>query len=360
MTRPTTTHLTPEFQRKINSFTEEFEKDFGKGSLDNSDKYDILSTGSLDLDMKTGVGGYVVGRLHEIYGPPDVGKSQLCLMACVEAQRKWPTRWVAYIDVENKIDNAFARAHGIDTSRWLLYRPQNAEDVADSTKKFLNNEMFGLVVIDSVGAMIGKAEQEKQADQDTVAIVARIVTRMVKIANSFAIANESVVLIVNQIRADISKFSQGTTLPGGNALKYGTSMQFQERLTKTQPVLATINGERIPVGREIAVVIKRNKMAPKGATAILMLRNVATKDNAVGIDKADEAAVIGPKVGAIKQEGAYYTLPDGVRIHTAAALKAHLAKDPVMVDRIREVALTKTEVYEEEREEEPLPPDVDE
>jgi recombination protein RecA len=344
---------TKDFKDKIDSFTKDFEKSFGSQVLKVGGKivpYETISTGSITLDLATGVGGYVIGRLHQVWAPPDLGKTTLSLMACAEAQKKFPDRMVAYIDVENKVDEEWAEAHGVDRDRWYLYKPNNAEDVADSMQRFLTNPQIALVVIDSVGAMIGRVEQEKQADEATVAIVARIVTRMVKIANSFAESNRSVVLIINQVRSNISRYGASTELPGGNALKHSTTMQFKIRGTNKPALTATVKGEKIPVAKEIAVTVERNKCAPAGVTAMILLCSVDSKYGAVGINQADEAAKAGIKTGVIKRSGAWYTLPNDERFNGEVSVIDYLERRPNEVAKIRKAALAaKSEVvYEEE------------
>ena len=326
----------------LSKFEEDFAKSFGDGTLKGGNQfvpYEVISTGSVLLDVATGVGGYVEGRIHEIWGADDLGKSTLAFMAVAEAQRKYPNKKVAYIDPENKVDIPWAIAHGVDVDKWYLYTPSNAEDVADAVGRFAKQPFISMIVVDSIGAMIGKVEQDKQADEATVAIVAKIVTRMVKNAASLASQNGQVVILINQIRSNISPYGGPTVLPGGWALKYSSTMRFKLRGTSKQPLEDVIKGEKIPVAKEIAIEIERNKVAPKGATAMVLMSTVASKYGPIGIDKADEATGVGVKLGIIHQAGPYYTLPKGQKFQGRDAVVEYLRKNPCEIEDIRKLCL---------------------
>lgn len=323
-------------------FEEEFTKSFGDGTLKKGNTfvpYEVISTGSVLLDVATGVGGYVEGRIHEIWGADDLGKSTLAFMAAAEAQKKYPDKIVAYIDPENKVDIPWAKAHGVDTDKWYLYTPSNAEDVADAVGRFAKQNFISMIVVDSIGAMIGKVEQDKQADEATVAVVAKIVTRMVKNAASLASQNGQVIILINQIRSNISAYGGPTVLPGGWALKYSTTMRFKLRGTSKQPLEDVIRGEKIPVAKEIAIEVERNKVAPKGVTAMVLMSTVASKYGPIGIDKADEAAGVGIKSGVIHQAGPYYTMPTGQKFQGRDAVVEYLRANPQEIEDIRKLCL---------------------
>src|SRR5690606_17009642 len=155
----------------LKRFEERFSKSFGAGTLQRSaevNPYEVISTGSLTLDYCLSVGGYVEGRLVEIWGPDGVGKTTLSLIGLAEAQRKHPDKMVAFIDMERKFDKAWAASHGVDLERLYLYSPETAEDVADALKELCNSGLVSMVVLDSVGAMIPEKEIEKGADEATM------------------------------------------------------------------------------------------------------------------------------------------------------------------------------------------------
>lgn len=303
---------TKEAKARQANFEARFGKIFGDGVLKKGAPapYEVLSTGSVNLDLATGVGGYVKGRLTEIWGNPDSGKTTLALLGVAEAQRDAPKKMVAYIDAEHKVDEKLARSLGVNLNQWFLHYPATAEATADAVKTFLDDPLFSMVVIDSIGALMGKVEQEKQADESVMAVTARIVTRMVKHATTFAPVHNSVVLILNQVRDTLTSYGSSTTTPGGRALKHATTMKIKLGSTTKTPVLATVKGERIPIGIEVAAKLERNKVAARGASGVFFLKTVATdKYGGVGIDKAMEAVTCGIKLGVIPQNGNRYTNP---------------------------------------------------
>ena len=332
----------------LDKFVEKFEKSFGTGTLKQtsaSNPYEVLSTGSLSLDYALGVGGYVEGRIVEIWGPEGVGKTTLCLMAVAEAQKKHPDRRAAWVDMEQVFDERWAEAHGVDLSRLLLFTPSSAEDVADAVKEFLSSGLFSMVVLDSVGAMIPEKEKEKDADEATVAIQAKIVTRMVKIAAVAARENNATFVIINQVRAQIS-FRGGTTTGGGFALKHASSFKLKLARTGTTPFKDKIDGEDRTVGHEIKVKIERNKVAPAYREATLVLFNQPSKYGPVGIDRVDEAVTLGIKTGVIKASGAWYDVP-GIpdRVNGRDAIVRALRDNPKATEAIRTEVL-KTREHE--------------
>jgi recombination protein RecA len=301
----------------IEAFEERFAKSYGTGTLATGTAaqapYGIISTGSLLVDYALSTGGLVEGRLSEWYGWDDVGKTTMALLACVEAQRKYPDRRVAYLDVENKLDLDWAAAHGVDMDRLWLYRPQTAEDVADAATDFVREPFISMVVIDSVGAMIGRVEMEKQAEEATVAVVARIVTRMVKALTSQARDHKPVIILINQLRSEIraaGRGGNGTTRPGGNALRFQSTTRLRLAYTSEPAMTAKMGADDIEVAREIAVQVERNKCGVKGRVGKVKLVSVATEAHGpMGIDVYDETARLGDTLGLIAKAGSWYTLP---------------------------------------------------
>ena len=178
--------------------------------------------------------------------------------------------------MEQVWDDNWAVQHGIELDRCLLFTPSSAEDVADAVKEFLSSGLFSMVVLDSVGAMIPEKEKEKGADEATVAIQAKIVTRMVKIAAVAARQNNCTFIIINQVRAQIS-FRGGTTTGGGFALKHASSFKLKLARTGTTPFEATIEGEKRVVGHEIKIKVERNKVAPAYRDATVVMFNQPSK-----------------------------------------------------------------------------------
>lgn len=289
------------------------------------------------------------------------------ILAVIEAQRTQPDKMCAWVDMEQTFEEqkAWAVSLGLDLTRlWRpAHPPRTAEDVADATQEFVSSGLCSVVVLDSIGGMITKLEYEKAADQATVASVARVVTRMVKQCSPIGYANGTTTLVINQVRSNIAKYGPDTTTPGGWALKHITSMRLKASRGGERPKTIRYDGADLPVGYEVSVKVEKNKSAPYGRVANFWLFNRGTDTyGPLGVNKAAEAAVLGPRYGAVETKGAWYTLSDGERCNGNKALVAHLFDHPEKVEEIRAAVLARhvgqiteepaTEVVEESDEEE--------
>lgn len=299
--------------RAITAFMKRVDKAFGEGTFVIGAQpvpYDVISTGSAQLDDKTGVGGYVVGRIVEVWGQDGSGKTTLAIHGMKEAQKQYPNKLVAMIDVEHRFDLKWAALQGLDLERFLLVRPKTAEDVADQLKEILdpNAQLFSMVVVDSVAAMLPKAEFEKAADEAVVAAQAKIVTRMVKLASHRAELSRTVVMLINQVRSSIGAGGPDTTTGGGYALKHSSTMKFNVRRASggALKVNREEGGKKVPqqVGHIIAVRIERNSVALAYRTAEFALLYVPTPEyGPAGFDVAREVAFLARDAGLLDGVG---------------------------------------------------------
>lgn len=342
-------------QRSLDAFKQKMAKTYGDGVFTFSPtvvEYDVIPTGSLELDLKLGVGGFPVGRLHEIWGAEGTGKSTMCLILVAEAQAKFPDRVVAWIDVEHRFDKPWAVAHGVDLDRLILIVPSNAEDVADQVKDLCRSGLVSLIVVDSIGAMIPQKEIEKDAEDAVVGKQAQIVTRMVKIAAVEADQTKTTVMMINQVRANISGYGNPMTTGGGFALRHSTTTKLQIKRRSGASFLAKMGGEDRVVGHGLAITVERNSVAPAYRTADINLFHVATdKYGPIGIDRADEATNIGMDTGVIIQNGGWYTLSiTGEKVNGRPAMVDLLRQNPDLIPQIRARALATvaSEVTEED------------
>lgn len=325
-------------------FEEKFRKRFGAKSIhvaSDATAYEVIPTGSLALDYALGVGGYVEGRLVEIWGADALGKTSLALEGVAQAQKKYPNKLAAWIDQERTFDLGWAIQHGIDPERLTVIPSASAEDVADALKEILQSGLFSMVALDSIGAMIPQVEVEKAADEATMALQAKIVTRMVKIAAVAAADSGTVVLLLNQVRANLS-YGASTTTGGGFALKHVTTHKLKLKRTGTMPYKAKVPGEKeaVEVGFELAILVERNKVAPPKRTAIVSLFHTESESfGPPGIDRVDEAVTMGLKLGAITQAGPYYTLPDETKLQGRDKLVDHVREHPDLLGALREGVL---------------------
>jgi recombination protein RecA len=325
-----------------------FEKDFASTgieltSADQLERPAVIPTGSLALDAALRIGGVPRGRIVELFGPEHAGKSTLADMIVASAQRTYPDQRTAFVDAEHTFDAPWAAELGVDLPKLkIVDRPETAQDVADATKALLESGLYSVVVLDSVGAMISKRELEKDADEDTVAEIAKIMTRLVKQAATICHATETLLLVINQIRGNISATGRGpaTKRTGGFALEHMGSIRLAVRRGSDLPKTVRVDGVDIPVKYPMVVKVEKNKLAPYGNVANLWLTNQATERwGPVGVDQPDEAATFGERVGAVERKGAFYTTSDGQRHQGREALLAHLRANPPLVAQIREAVI---------------------
>ena len=329
--------------KAVDRFAADWDKSFGPGTLQMGraiKPYSIIPTGSVALDVAVGVGGYVKGRINEIWGPDGIGKTFLCLCAIRQAQLIDPELFQAVIDAENKMADSWMHAFEIDRARIMKYVPVTAEQAADAARKFLSYDgLFNMVVLDSIGALIAKADLEAQADKASMTQVARIVTRMMGVMTGFAQQRQVAVILVNQLRDNVSTGAvqrfKTYARAGGWKLKYSTTFGFQVGGASKAPIMVDIKGTKHVAAREVSVRVKRNKVYAEGPVVNIMLNTVDSDHGKVGIDQAEEVFVLGPKLGVIKKDGALYTLPGGKWFRGEHNLKEHLHANPAVVADLR-------------------------
>lgn len=328
--------------KALDDFRARFAKDMGSELTERKvSAIEAIPTGSLDLDVALGVGGWRVGRIHEVWGPEHSGKTTLAILSCIEALRANPDQMVGWVDMENTFDEKWAVSLGLDLSRVLFHTPVTAEDTADAGKRMILSGMCSMVVIDSIGGMISRIEFEKEADEAVMANVAKIVTRMVLQASPIANANKTTVLVINQVRAKIAKFGPDTHTAGGWALKHVTTSRVQLSPGPEQSKTISVDGSPLPVSKQIAARVQKNKSAAMGYRAAFWLTNVETdKYGPIGVDIYTEAVTVGKKVGAITG-AAWLVLPDGHKVQGAPAAVEYLRGSPEALETLRLAVLDK-------------------
>jgi len=328
-------------------FEEQFAKEFGEGVLSTPKikAYEVVSTGSLTLDAALGCGGTIVGRITEIWGPPNTGKTTMAMITAANYQQQYPNRVVGWIDVEHSWDNDWAKAHGLDIDRVRKTEPATAQDVSDHAKFMVRSGLFSLIVIDSIGGMIGRSEVEKDADDAAVAEVARVVTRMVKYQAHQLTVHKTGLWIINQPRSNIGSYGGGSTTGGGNALKHVSTHKIRMRLTNTSPYMVSSKPEDGEAGFEVAAHVERNKVAPPKKVATFGLFNQDTDQwGPMGIDRASEALRLGIRFGIIANPSkGWYQLPDReVRTNGEAKVLDALRESPELVEQVRAEILSRS------------------
>lgn len=322
----------------ITKFEERFSKALGVKAVRNlRTVYDVIPTGSLALDAALGIGGWPVGRISEVWGPEHAGKTTMAYWAVAEAQRKFPDRMVAWVDMEQTFDSTWAEKNGVDLSRLWVHNPTTAEDVADAVKEFTLSGLCSLVVLDSVGGMISRVEIEKDAEDATVGLVAKTVTRMVKICAPACYQNKTTVLVINQVRARIGGYGGDEDTGGGWALKHVTTVKVQVR--RGEPVRAKIMDQDMTIGHAVSARIQKNKAAPNGGKVEFVLISQPTKTYpVVGVDRVEETFMVAKKYGVLKGTS-WITLPNGEKFQGKDKTVAYLRQNPDVVEEVRPLVL---------------------
>jgi recombination protein RecA len=308
----------------------------------------FLSTGSLTVDYALG-GGFALKRTHEIVGPEGMGKTSLANLTMANAQRAMPDRAAAVIDMEQAYDFEWAEKLGVDLDedRFIHLYPDHSEDVSDQISMLLRSGDVSIVTVDSIGGMESKAAFEKKAEESAMGKNAQIISRMVKRVAGLCRQYNATVIFINQYRANVGSPRGGEKPAGPNALKYCTTTQLKmSRTSEPTRKISLIDAvseapKELEIGRQLRVKVARNKLAVQGRSADFWFYNHPAELGHVGIDRTDEAAVLGMAVGAIKRlTTVAYEMPDGTKINGGRpGVKAALAASPDLVELVREKAL---------------------
>jgi recombination protein RecA len=272
------------------------EKQFGRGAVmtlgedEEAEPVSAISTGSLALDLATGIGGIPRGRIVEIYGPESSGKTTLALHAIAQAQRAGGT--AAFIDAEHALDVAYARGVGVETEKLLVSQPDTGEQALDITEMLVRSGAVDLVVIDSVAALTPKAELEGEMGDSHMGLQARLMSQALRKLTAAAYRGGTSLAFLNQLRQKIGvAFGSPETTTGGNALKFYASMRFDVRRIGQVKI-----GDE-PVGGRTRVKVAKNKCARPFCEAEFEIRW------GTGIDMMSELLDLGIARGLIDKSG---------------------------------------------------------
>ena len=276
------------------------EKDYGKGTImrlgdDIPVNVEALSTGSLALDLALGIGGVPKGRIIEIYGPEASGKTTLALHVVASSQKNGGT--AAYIDVEHALEPAYARALGVNIDDLLISQPDTGEQALDITESLVRSGAIDVVVVDSVAALIPRAELEGEVGDTVVGMLARLMSQAMRRLAGAISKNNCTVIFINQLRQKIGvMYGNPETTPGGLALKYYASVRIDVRRIETLKV----NGEMI--GNRTRAKVVKNKVAPPFREAEFDIMY------GEGISRVSEIIDLAVKLELIDKGGAWFTV----------------------------------------------------
>ena len=302
------------------------EKDFGKGSVmrlgDAAEKMqvEVIPTGSLQLDFALGVGGLPKGRIVEIYGPESSGKTTVALHCIAEAQKMGGT--AAFIDAEHALDPVYAERLGVDIDELYVAQPDNGEQALDICEALVRSGAIDIVVIDSVAALVPKAEIEGDMGDSHVGLQARLMSQALRKLAGVISKTNAVAIFINQLREKVGViYGNPETTTGGKALKFYASVRLDIR--KGEPIK---DGTEL-VGNRVKIKIVKNKVAPPFKSCVVdMLYGE-------GISRASELLDLAVERELIRKSGAYYSY-NGERIGQGR-------------DNARKFLMDNPEIYEE-------------
>jgi recombination protein RecA len=331
--------VAPEKEKAIELAVSSIEKAFGKGSimrLGNEEAMvkdvEAISTGSTSLDIALGVGGLPRGRIIEIYGPESSGKTTLALHAVAEAQKKGGI--AAFIDAEHALDVGYARKLGVRTDDLLISQPDTGEQALEITETLVRSGAIDVLVIDSVAALVPRAELEGEMGDAHMGVQARLMSQALRKLTGTISKSSTIVIFINQIRMKIGvMFGNPETTTGGNALKFYATQRLDIRR-----IGAIKDGEQV-IGNRTRVKVVKNKVAPpfKEVEFDIMY--------GVGISKEGDLLDLASNENIVEKSGAWYSF-DGERIGQGREqAKTFLREHPAILQKIEGMVLEKFGIH---------------
>ncbi len=319
--------MTKEKQKSLETAISQIEKAFGKGvimrlgSSESIEPLPVISTGSLGLDIATGVGGYPRGRVIEIFGPESSGKTTLALSAIAEAQKAGGI--AAFIDAEHALDINYARKLGVKVEDLLVSQPDTGEQALEIAEALVRSNAVDIIVVDSVAALVPKAEIEGEMGDSLPGLQARLMSQALRKLTAAISRSQTIVIFINQIRMKIGvMFGNPETTTGGTALKFYSTMRLDIRR------IENLKDSSDTVGGKVRVKIVKNKVAPpfKQAEFDILFDE--------GISRAGEIIDLGVEKGIIEKSGSWYSY-GGQRIGQGReAARDYLKNNPDIAQEI--------------------------
>jgi len=313
-------------QKALDAALAQIDRAFGKGSamkLGSREKIEIeaISTGSLGLDIALGIGGLPRGRIVEIYGPESSGKTTLALHAIAEAQKAGGT--AAFVDAEHALDPVYAKKLGVNIDELIVSQPDTGEQALEIADTLVRSNAIDVLVIDSVAALVPRAEIEGEMGDSHVGLQARLMSQALRKITGSISRSKTLVIFINQIRMKIGvMYGNPETTTGGNALKFYASVRLDIRRT------GAIKDRDEVIGNATRVKVVKNKVAPpfKQVEFDIMYGE--------GVSKIGEVLDLGVKAGMVEKSGAWFSY-DSVRIGQGREnSKTYLREHPEMLAKL--------------------------
>jgi recombination protein RecA len=323
----------------LNRTLADIERAFGKGAIMklgdhmNAEGIDIISTGSISLDAALGVGGVPKGRVVEVYGPEASGKTTLALHMVAQAQKKGGL--AAYIDAEHALDPEYAQKLGVDIDNLFISQPDSGEQALEICDQLVRSGALDIIVIDSVAALVPKAEIDGEMGDSHMGLQARLMSQALRKMTATISKTNTCVVFINQIRMKLGvMFGNPETTTGGNALKFYASVRLDVRSIQSikgntgDPLVAVKDEDSSVVGKKTKVKVVKNKVAPplKVATFDIMYGE--------GISRTSELVELGVQLEIIQKSGSWFSYKDSRLGQGAENVKILLKDNPELADEI--------------------------
>ena len=312
---------------------EKIEKDFGKGSIMKlGDKttvnVDAIPTGALSLDVALGIGGIPRGRIIEIYGPESSGKTTLAQHIVAECQKKGGI--AAFVDAEHALDPEYAKNLGVNIDELLISQPDTGEQALDITEELVRSGAVDIIVVDSVAALVPKAEIEGIMEDQQMGLQARLMSKALRKLTGVIGKTNTTVIFINQLRQKIGvMYGNPETTTGGNALKYYASVRMEIKRTET------LKGDGEDVGNHVRVRVLKNKVAPPFRTAEFDI--IFGK----GISKTGNILDVAVNLGIVNKAGAWFSYNDAKLGQGREKSKEFLDANPELLAEIERLVREK-------------------
>ena len=313
-------------KRAIEAAMGQIEKMYGKGSImrlgdQNNLQVDVIPTGSLSLDVALGVGGLPRGRIVEIYGPESSGKTTLALHVAAEAQKRGGE--VAFVDAEHALDPTYARALGVNIDEMLISQPDTGEQALEITEALVRSGAIDVIVVDSVAALVPRAEIEGEMGDSYVGLHARLMSQALRKLTGAVGKTNTIVIFINQLREKVGvMYGNPEVTTGGRALKFYASVRIDVRRIESLK-----SGSEIIGNRTRAKVVK-NKVSPpfKEAEFDIMYGE--------GISKIGEILDLGAKLDLVQKSGSWFAMGETRLGQGRDAAKQYLKDNPEVCDKL--------------------------
>jgi len=314
--------------KALNLAVDKLEKTYGKGTIMKlGDKSvvdtEVISTGSLTLDIALGIGGLPKGRVVEIYGPESSGKTTLAIHAIAEAQKKGGI--AAFIDAEHAFDRTYAEALGVDTENLLISQPDNGEQALEITENLIRSGAIDIIVVDSVAALTPRSEIEGEMGDSKMGLQARLMSQALRKLTATIGKTGCCCIFINQLREKIGvMFGNPETTTGGNALKFYSSIRLDIRRSGA----AMKDKEGNVVGNLVKVKVVKNKMAPPFRIAMFEIMY------GQGISRNGEIIDIASELDIVQKSGSWYSYKNTKIAQGKESSKQFLADNPEVAEEI--------------------------